>query len=112
MAMTEKVVLTDEQKWDWPTTVAEFERKFGEFVREARRAGIRCTKLRGSNFMTPEYLGTVACEGHAVEITTGHGMDNQRFYGVTFDARSDLGERDPRSSLCHSLDEVWALLYG
>ena len=85
---------------DWPTIRARVAERF-----DAHRTKLFITGVRGTNFMTPDYLATVLVGGEAVEITTGQGFCGERIFGVTW-SRLPNGDVDPRDTVAFSLDEV------
>jgi hypothetical protein len=90
---------------DWPTTVSEYRRLFGDV--EVKRG----FTLRGPNLLTPEVLGFVKVPGSVVEITTGTGFGGERIFGVTFE-RATHAIPDERDGMFYSLDTVHVYLYG
>ena len=94
---------------DWPTTIARFDELFGD-----RPPTTKHNSLKGVNFVTNEYLGSVLDkDGVPVEVSTGIFLED-RVFGVTF-PRVWTGKNmvpDPRDQLCSSLEECYEVIMG
>ena len=61
--------------------------------------------VKGTNIMTPEWLGYGWSGDFAYELTKGTGLTNEVIYGVTV-VSADRIRRNDLSKLCHSLSEA------